>query len=320
MSVCCSLLPWVGIPIGLLYLLYYLNSIRKRQDVKGKVVLITGAASGLGRACAHEFYKAGCKLILVMRRKEQGDDVIKELLDSKPSCETHEPKGIVLDLCHTDMVYLKIREALSFHQRIDIVINNAGVACRGEVLKSDLDVFRKVMEVNYFGQVAITKAILPGMISQGGGTVVNISSLQGRFSIPYRSAYGASKHALQAFADCLRAEVSSKNIHICVVSPGYIKTNLSVNALCADGSRSGVTSPEISTGMSPESAAQRILLAVERKESDVLIGPCVHRLAVYLRCLMPNIYFKVMSHRAKAECKDTSEEKESNEDDKNKTE
>lgn len=292
----------LGCPVGLLYLIDWLLSLHKRVNVAGKVVLITGANSGLGRACSKVFYKAGCKVILSGRNLQQLTEVKTELLESEQ--KKGEVGVLQLDLSDLNTIKSKASEAVAIFGGIDILINNAGISYRGCIVDTDLDIDQKIMAVNYFGQVALTKAVLPYMLDKGGGHIVAVSSLQGRLSIPYRSAYSASKHALQAFFDCLRAELGDKNIAVCVVSPGYIKTSLSENALCGDGSKYGVLDSTTAKGLPPEKVAEMIIQAVQQNKSEFIPAPLLHKFVIYLRTIFPNIYFKVMDSRAKKQRKD----------------
>lgn len=134
---------------------------------------------------------------------------------------------------------VKVNQILEIFGHIDILVNNGGISVRSDVASSSVDVDIRVMMVNYFGSVAMTKAVLPSMIARKEGKIVYVSSVQGKFAIPYRSAYAASKHALSAFTDCLRAEVHKDNVKVLLVSPGYINTALSLNALTASGDKHG---------------------------------------------------------------------------------
>nr|XP_051695739.1 dehydrogenase/reductase SDR family member 7B isoform X5 [Oryctolagus cuniculus] len=186
---------------------------------------------------------------------------------------------------------------------VDILINNAGISYRGAVQDTTLDVDKRVMETNYFGPVALTKALLPGMLRRRQGHVVAISSVQGRIGIPFRSAYAASKHATQAFFDCLRAEVEQDEIEVTVISPGYIHTNLSVNAVTADGSRYGAMDQNTAQGRSPAEVARAVLAAVGRKQKDVVLADLQPSLGIYLRTLAPGLFFRLMASRARKERK-----------------
>ncbi|KAG8229330.1 hypothetical protein J437_LFUL007138 [Ladona fulva] len=171
---------------------------------------------------------------------------------------------------------------------------------RGDAVSTSMDVHVKLMMVNYLAQVALTKAILPQMLDKSSGHIVAISSVQGRFAIPYRSAYSAAKHALQAFFDSLRAEVADKGVSVTVVSPGYIRTSLSLNALRADGSTYGVMDETTAGGMAPKKMAEQILRAVASgKGGELIVSGFSARFAILLRTLIPSLYFWVMSNRAR---------------------
>lgn len=148
---------------------------------------------------------------------------------------THPPVVVQLDISDLKSLPEKIAYIEGTFGHIDVLINNAGISVRADVVSMAVDLDVQVMLVNYFGAVALTKAVLPKMIERKQGRIVCVSSIQGKFSLPHRSAYSASKHALQAFCDSLRAEVAEHNIQVLCVSPGYINTALSLNALTASG-------------------------------------------------------------------------------------
>ncbi|KAL3877684.1 hypothetical protein ACJMK2_035353 [Sinanodonta woodiana] len=295
----------IGTSLGLLYLIHILSLRKKRIELKGKVVLITGTTSGLGKACAFAFYEAGCHLILAGRNRAS----LEQLQAQLQSIQSSKVKGqraeiLELDLEDVNIITAKAEAAVQLFGKVDVLVNNAGVSYRGQIEDTLLDVDMKVMLVNYFGHVALTKAFLAHMIGSGGGSIVGISSVQGRVAIPFRSSYAASKHAFQAFFDSLRAEIHDRNVHVCVVSPGYIQTNLSQNAICGDGSKYGTTDSTTASGMTPEEVARHIVLAVIWNQSEVICAPVLHRLLIYLRPLFPNLYFWIMNKRARKQKKD----------------
>ncbi|XP_076365685.1 dehydrogenase/reductase SDR family protein 7-like isoform X1 [Tachypleus tridentatus] len=289
------LFPWL---VYQLYNSHFRNKVHRDQSLQEKVVLITGASSGLGEALCHECFKAGCKVILASRRKEELERVKKDLIHSKTKWPVYEPYILPMDLNELKDIPTKAEEALSAFGKIDILINNGGISYRGEITKTSLDVDVKLMVVNYFGHIALTKAILPSMIKAGEGHIVSVSSVQGKIAIPFRSAYAASKHATQAFFDVLRSELEGTNIHVCVVSPSYIKTNLSLNALQSDGSTYGITDQTTAEGMDPGETADLILSAIMSRQDDVILAPMTPRLAVVLRTICPPLYFHLMKNRA----------------------
>ncbi|XP_046398695.1 dehydrogenase/reductase SDR family protein 7-like isoform X2 [Ischnura elegans] len=265
------------------------------------VVLITGASSGLGEALAHSFYLRGCRLILAARRKDELERVKKDLLRLNHQVGvTYPPVTLLLDLSDMNSLPKFTEDALAIHGQVDILINNAGIGHRGDAVSTSMDVHAKLMIVNYLGQVALTKALVPAMLEKHSGHIVAISSVQGRFALPYRSAYSASKHALQAFCDSLRAEVADSGISVTVVSPGYIKTSLSLNALTPSGTAHGVMDETTAAGMSPEKLADMVVNEVAKGQSgELIVSGTLPHLAILLRTLMPSVYFWIMNNRAR---------------------
>lgn len=292
-----------GFPITMPWLIYHFFDImqtkRRKATLNGKVVIITGASSGLGEALAHVFYECGCKVILISRRKEELERVKSALMNTHQTIPTHPPIVLPLDITNINSLQTEVGKIIEIHGKVDILINNAGISYRGELINTNVDVDIKIMLTNYFAQIALAKAVLPFMVKQQSGHVVCISSVQGKISIPYRSAYAASKHALQAWCDSCRAELADQNIKVTVVSPGYVRTALSLNALTGNGQTYGVMDKTTQEGYSPEYVADYTLKAVLKEEKDVLIAPITPKLAIYLRTLCPSLYFWIMQKRAK---------------------
>lgn len=285
--------------VGLLILLKVIQRLRDKQNVHDKVVVITGASSGLGKECARLFHAAGARLILCGRDQKRLQQVVEELT-AIPSAktQTYAPCTVTFDLSDTALVAKAAEEILKCHGHVDVLINNAGISYRGNILDTHVSVQRDVMETNYFGPVALTQAILPSMVDRRSGHIVVISSVQGKISIPYRSAYAASKHATQAYFDCLRAEVDRFGLQVSVISPGYIRTNLSINAVTGDGSKYGVMDKTTAHGRDPVDIAHAVLKAVRHKQKDVVLAGPLPTVAIYLRTLCPALFFKVMASRA----------------------
>ncbi|XP_063972410.1 dehydrogenase/reductase SDR family protein 7-like [Diachasmimorpha longicaudata] len=302
-SVMWWLFTLLGIPVTFPWLLYHLYDILKRKRrlsiLRGKVVMITGASSGLGEALAHVFYSSGCRLILVARRKDELERVKNTLMHTHHTVTTHPPTVLSVDLTEVNSLPKEIDKLLAIHGKIDVLINNAGISYRGEAATTEMDVDVKVMLINYFAQIALAKAILPSMIKRRSGHIVCVSSVQGKIAIPYRSAYGASKHALGAWCDSARAELAESNIKITVVNPGYIKTDLSLNALTGSGDKYGVMDKTIQQGYSPKYVAEEILSATLRESSEVTVAPLLPRVAQFIRYVSPSLYFLIMERRAK---------------------
>lgn len=212
---------------------------------------------------------------------------------------THPPVIMPLDLSDLNSIPGKVQEILDIFGRIDILVNNGGISVRAEIMSTSTDVDLKVMLVNYFGAVAITKAILPHMVKRKAGHIVCVSSVQGKFAIPQRSAYAASKHALESFCDSLRAEVDQHNIQVTVVSPGYINTSLSLNALTGNGQSYGKVDTTTATGANPDQMARQILEEVLKGSKDVILAPLAPKFAYFLRYVCPALYFWIMAKRAR---------------------
>ncbi|PRD28541.1 UNVERIFIED_CONTAM: Dehydrogenase/reductase SDR family protein 7-like [Trichonephila clavipes] len=286
--------PWL---VYNLYRSHFKNKIFRNRFLEDKVVLITGASSGLGEALAHAFHKAGTRVILAARRTDALEKVKKDLMEKYPSKSI--PVVLTLDLLDLKKMPEKAKEALDIYGHIDILVNNGGISYRGEIADTDLDVDLRVMFTNYFGPVALTKAILPSMLERNSGFILAISSVQGKIAIPYRSAYSSSKHALQAFFDTLKSELSHTNIHVCVVSPGYVQTNLSLNAVTADGKQYGVMDQATASGMNPDEVAENIIIATAAKQSELVLAGLLPKIAIWIRVVCPWLYFYLMSSRAR---------------------
>ncbi|ELR15573.1 Dehydrogenase/reductase SDR family protein 7like, putative [Acanthamoeba castellanii str. Neff] len=249
-------------------------------DFKGKVVWITGASSGLGEALALELQAAGARLILSARREDQ--------LERTPAGE--EPSVLPLDVAELASLEGKVKDATAIHGRIDVLINNAGVS---------LEVDQRVMNINYFGTIALTKALVPAMTKQTtGGHIVVISSVQGKLGIPFRSAYAASKHALHGFFDSARFELEKQGIAVTLVCPGYIKTDLSLNALTGSGTSYGKMDETTAKGYEPAYVAQRVMQAVSEKRDEIMVAKPDATAGVFLKVLCPSLLKTILRKRA----------------------
>lgn len=236
------------------------------MNFSNRVVWITGASSGIGAALAREFSRRGARIILSGRRREQ----LEEL---REACYLPDAHVIVpFDLTDPEQVKAAAIEAEAHYGHIDILIHSAGVTQRALVVDTRMDVHRQIMEVNYFGPVMLTKAVLPAMLQRQKGRIVVMSSLSGKISTPYRSAYAASKHALHGFFDSLRAEVTDRGIGVTLICPGYVRTNISVKALRGDGSLYGHMDETQEHGMTPEACAKGIVRAIARRRDEAVIG------------------------------------------------
>lgn len=259
------------------------------MNVKGKVIWLTGASSGIGEALTYELAQKGCKLIISSRRKEELQRVKEKVSVDKQDSIIILP----LDLAVSETLADITRQAVKSFGHIDILINNGGISQRSLGKETSEAVDRKIMEVNYFGTVAITKHLLPHFLERGQGHFVTVSSLVGKFGTPYRSAYSASKHALHGFYDSLRAELYQDNIDITLVCPGFIHTNVSINALTGTGKESGQMDQGQANGMPAHVFARKMIRAVERQKREVNIGG-KEKYAVLLKRFFPGLFSKAV--------------------------
>lgn len=232
-----------------------------------KTVWITGASSGIGEACAFLFAKGKANLILTASR-EDALKIIREkciLLGAK--CEI-----LPYDLSDIEGIPALVDTALKCFGGIDILYNNAGISQRGVAGDTLFAVDKKIMDINYFAPVLITKLVLPGMLVKQYGTIAVTTSIAGRFGFPLRSAYSASKHALYGFFESLQAEYYNRNIRVVMICPGRVNTNISMNALESDGKKHAVLDSGQSGGISAEKAAGKIVKAIYKQKPEVLVG------------------------------------------------
>jgi len=253
-----------------------------------KVVWITGASSGIGEALAYAFSAAGARVLLSARRTEELERV-------KAACANPGLARVLpMDLLDVASFEERVREAVGAFGQVDILIHNGGVTQRGAVAETELAVQRQVMELDYFSYVALTKAVLPHFIERGAGHFVVMSSVMGKIGTPMRSAYAAAKHALHGFFDCLRAEVAGMGIKVTVLTPGYIRTNISQAAITKDGSVLGKPSENIEKGLAVDKAAALMLKAIRKEKYEAYIGKrSMEWVAVILNRLAPGLVMKL---------------------------
>ncbi|XP_077298121.1 dehydrogenase/reductase SDR family protein 7-like [Arctopsyche grandis] len=282
----------LAIPI-ILFKAYKFFSAAVNESLQDKVVLITGASSGIGEAIAHKFYLQGCKIILSARRIDELNRVKDDLIRLEAKTPVHTPTVMQIDLNDLDSFPEYVNKILSTFGHVDILINNGGIGFRGSAVNTTMDVDMKIMTVNYFAQVALTKAILPHMMKRRSGHIVYMNSVQGKVGLPRRSAYAASKHALQGFCDSLRSEVQRFNIKISTICPSYVLTPLSANALNEKGNTNKES--ETKAVLTAEEVADALLDAVVSKKNEIILGPFLHRFVAVYRNVLMSAYFKTMS-------------------------
>jgi short-subunit dehydrogenase len=256
------------------------------MEIKDKIVWITGASSGIGEELAVAFADAGARLILSARRPEELDRVA-----ARCNVERSMVTAVPLDITDGQAIESAAAATLAQFGHIDILVNNAGITHRSLVENTDMAVYRKMMETNFFGPVALTQAVLPSMLERRSGHVVIIGSPAGIFGTSIRSGYSATKFAVHGFFECLRAEVRDRGIDVSVVIPGPIRTNFSINSLTGDGGRHGVMDKFMDEGIDPSVCAQKILNGLKRKKKEIYIVNGEVRRAILTRRFFPERFF-----------------------------
>jgi short-subunit dehydrogenase len=261
--------------------------------ITNKVIWLTGASSGIGEALTYELVKRkGVRLIISSRRKEELERV-------KGNCPQHTQANIrilPIDLSQEETLNLSTEAAIQIFGHVDILINNGGIAQRSLAKDTVLSVDRQVMEVDYFGTIALTKYLLPHFLRRKVGHFVVVSSVMGMIGTPYRSGYAAAKHALHGFFDSLRAELwkESKHIYVTLVCPGWVKTQVTMNALTGDGSKLNKMDRATSIGLPANKFAELMINAIDAKKEEVYIGGRKEVFAVYLKRFFPSLFSKAV--------------------------
>jgi dehydrogenase/reductase SDR family member 7B len=258
------------------------------REFKDKVIWITGASSGIGEALALEFARREARLILSARRMEELERVGK--LTGLPELDL---MILPFDLADASNVSGLAAQVLNKFGRIDILVNNGGFSQRSEAAATTLDIDRQIMEVNFFAHVALTKAVLPYMKRQKSGHVVVISSIAGKFGFYLRSSYSAAKHALHGFFESFRLETENAGIRTLIVCPGKVKTNVSRNAVTADGGKHEQMDPSHVDAMSAEECARQVVNAIRREEEEIFVGG-KEVLMVKIRRFFPAIFNRIL--------------------------
>jgi NADP-dependent 3-hydroxy acid dehydrogenase YdfG len=275
------------------------------KDVSGRgdsimfeeqVVWITGASSGIGEALALQFAAQKAKLVLSARR-EQELHRVRYLCTETGAALDHI---LVLPLDVTDHAAMgpAVEHVLDRFGRIDMLINNAGISQRSLCVDTDIEVYRRLMEVDVLGQIALTKLVLPVMLGQRSGHIAVTSSVAGKLGVAYRTGYCAAKHAVMGFFDALRAEVAQHGIRVTTLTPGYIRTNISVNALRGDGSAYGEVDSDIAGGMEVHRCAELIMDGFRKANPEIAVGQGMEMKALWLKRLFPARLFKMVEKMA----------------------
>ena len=260
--------------------------------MKNKVVIITGASSGIGRACASEFFKRGSRLVLVARTESK----LIELVHSIKNLGG-EAIYIVADVSSETDCSNMIHKTIDAFGRIDILINNAGISMRALFLDLDLRDFEKVMQINFYGTVYCTKYALKHILANKG-SIVGVSSIAGHKGLPARTAYSASKFAMTGFLEALRIENLKKGLHVLVASPGFTSSNIRQNAINVSGGHQKESPRNEKKMMSADEVAERIVIAVEKRKNNIVLtaqGKLLVFLNKFLPQLVDSLVFKSLS-------------------------
>ena len=259
-----------------------------------QTVWITGASGGLGEALAHAFRAAGARLILSARREAELARVAHDVADGPG-----EVVAVPLDLADPASIQKAVEDVLVRPGGIDLLVNNAGLTQRALARDAAPEVTRSLFEVNFFGPLALSRSVLPAMAQAGGGRIVVISSIAALYSSPYRSGYNACKRALHGMFAALRAEEHRNNIGVSLIVLGSVRTNVSINALRADGSNYGRMDPAMAAGMDPGDVARRIVEAVASGREEITIAPLAQRWLVWRKKYFPGIASRAVRLRRK---------------------
>ncbi|RMF18444.1 MAG: SDR family NAD(P)-dependent oxidoreductase [Candidatus Dadabacteria bacterium] len=251
-------------------------------------IWITGASSGIGEAFAREAEAAGATRLILSARRE---DALEQVRAGMQRPDDH--RVVQLDLADTDALGPLAEQVWHEHGPIDIIVHSGGITQRSLAKDTTFDVYRRIIDVDFLGTVALTQALLPHMLERDHGHIVMISSLVGKFGTPLRSAYAAAKHALHGYADAVRAELADTGVHVTVFCPGFIRTNISVNALLEDGTPQGRDDPAIINGKDPADCARAIRKAIEKNRGEAYFAG-KEMLGVYLKRFTPRLFEKII--------------------------
>ena len=254
-------------------------------DQTGKIAWITGASSGIGAALATAFVKDGGAAILSGRN-------VAEL--ERVALESGSPdRCLILPFDTMDFAVLpdKVAAALAFRGAIDVLVNNAGISQRSLAVDTDFSVYDRIIGVDLLAPIALTQALLPHLLKRGSGQLVMISSVAGKAGVPLRTAYCAAKHGLIGYSDALRTEVAGQGVKVLVVAPGSVRTNVSRNALNADGSARNISDAAIDNGIDPGEVAQKIWDAVAAGTREMVIAEGMEATIPTLRAQDPERLF-----------------------------
>ncbi|QCF25404.1 SDR family oxidoreductase [Hydrocarboniclastica marina] len=262
---------------------------------RNTVAWITGASSGIGEALAVGLAGSGARLVLSARRESELDRVARRCHQAG-SAET-DVMVLPLDITDSDSMAGASAKVLERFGQIDLLINNAGVSQRSRCAETDLSVYRKLMDVDVIGQIALTQAVLPHMLERGAGHIAATASVAGKVGVPLRTGYCAAKHAVMGFFDALRAEVEDSGITVSTIVPGFISTPIARHALAGDGQPFNKSDEEISGGMNVDECARVVIAGLARGQREIPVGKGKEMHALWLKRLSPELIFNITRRR-----------------------
>ncbi len=256
---------------------------------KDKLVWVTGASSGIGQAMAIQLAAQGAKLIISGRKVNELDRLKTECLKVTSFCEI-----VPFDLSNPDDVLNAAKTVLTRFGAVYGLVNNGGISQRSLSYETPVEIDRKIMEIDFFSYITLTKSLLPSMMEKKEGFIAVTSSITGKFGFHQRSAYSSAKHALQGFFETLRIELIPFNIAVTVAYPGFVKTNISFNALEKNGQSHGIMDSHQDKGISADYCAKKYLKAIKKGKAEVIIAQ-KEWIMVYLKRFFPSLFFHFVS-------------------------
>ncbi|XP_026855471.2 dehydrogenase/reductase (SDR family) member 7Cb [Electrophorus electricus] len=288
---------------GIYYVYNEVIQFMSKSIVRNKVVVITDAMSGMGSECAKLLHEGGARLVLCGPSWDKLESLCDSLCSGSDPSKSFTPKLVLLDFSDIDSMSDVITEIRECYGCVDVLICNSSIKVKAPVQNLSLDMDKTVMDVNYFGPITLAKGLLPLMIARRTGHFILVNSIQGRLAVPFRTSYAASKHAVQAFFDCLRAEVEEYGVSVSTISHTFINAAAPSPALSDPQPTNAlwayILNKMTTHGVSPKNLAGEIVRVVNRQKREVLLAHPIPRTALYVRCFLPSFFFAVAAARVK---------------------
>ncbi|CAL9692788.1 unnamed protein product [Knipowitschia caucasica] len=280
----------VLVTAGVFYMYGLVLGLLSKTSVRNKVVLLTDALTGLGKECAGLFHRGGARLVLCGRDWDQLEELSDQLSRDSDPAQTFPVKLVLLDFGDMASLPEAVEEVLECYGCLDILLLNSSVKVKAPAHTVSLEMDKLIMDNNYFGPVTLTKAVLPTMISRRSGHILLLNSIQSKLPVPFRSHYSASKHAVQAFFDCLRAEVEEFGVTVSSIHHTFICSSSAPQEQRPLGSW---LFPRRPAGVSVDEAAAEIVKTLNNRKREVVLAASLPKLAVCVRSLCPNLFYSV---------------------------